>query len=241
MRGFIGALQFITILPSGRPAPFEPDKMVPFFPVVGLLLGGLVAVFDFVAMQVWIQPVVAVLDVVLLIVMTGAFHLDGLGDAADGLLGQRSREKALAIMKDSRIGTMGLVAIVSALAIKWGGIAGLDSHRSLLLILVPAYARGGMIFGIRLLEYGRPDGGTGLDFFKEKPGNTAFWGMILPVMLSVLLGWKAVWLNAGFVFLIVSLLYYYRKRIGCITGDMLGAIAEVTEAGLFLLVSIGGI
>ena len=65
--------------------------------------------------------------------------------------------------------------------------------------------------------------------------------MILPVVLSVLLGWKAVWLNAGFVFLIVSLLYYYRKRIGCITGDMLGAIAEVTEAGLFLLVSIGGI
>ncbi len=241
MKGLIAALQFITILPSGKPSPFEPDKMVPFFPVVGLLLGGLVAVFDFVAMQVWIHPVVAVLDVVLLIVMTGAFHLDGLGDAADGLLGQRSREKALAIMKDSRIGTMGLVAIVSALGIKWGGIAGLDSQRSLLLILVPAYARGGMIFGIRFLEYGRPDGGTGLDFFKEKLGNTAFWGMILPVMLSVLLGWNAVWLNAGFAFLIVSLLYYYRKRIGCITGDMLGAIAEITEAGLFLLVSIGGI
>ena len=241
MKGFLGALQFITILPSGKPAPFEPDKMVPFFPIVGLLLGGLVAVFDFVAIHVWIAPVVAVLDVVLLIVMTGAFHLDGLGDAADGLLGQRSRQKALAIMKDSRIGTMGLVAIVSALAIKWGGIAGLESHRSLLLILVPAYARGGMVFGIRFLEYGRPDGGTGLEFFKQKLGNTAFWGMILPVMLSVLLGWNAVWLNAGFVFLIVSLLYYYRKRLGCITGDMLGAIAEVTEAGLFLLVSIGGI
>ena len=241
MKGFIGALQFITILPSGKPAPFEPDKMVPFFPIVGLMLGGLVAVFDFIAMQLWIPPVVAVLDVVLLIIMTGAFHLDGLGDAADGLLGQRSREKALAIMKDSRIGTMGLVTIVSVLAIKWGGIAGLDSHRTLLLILVPAYARGGMIFGIRFLEYGRPDGGTGLDFFKEKLGNSAFWGMILPVMLSVLLGWKAVWLNAGFLILSVSLLYYYRKRIGCITGDMLGAIAEITEAGLFLLVSIGGI
>ena len=241
MKSFIAAIQFITILPSGKPAPFEPDKMVPFFPIVGLLLGGLVAVFDFVAVQVWIPPVVAVLDVVLLIVMTGAFHLEGLGDAADGLLGQHSREKALAIMKDSRIGTMGLVAIVSVLAIKWGGIASLESNRILLLILVPAYARGGMIFGIRFLEYGRPDGGTGLDFFKKKLGNTSFWGMILPVMLSVLLGWKAVWLNAGFVILIVSLLYYYRKRIGCITGDMLGAMAEVMEAGLFLLVSIGGI
>ena len=109
------------------------------------------------------------------------------------------------------------------------------------MILVPAYARGGMIFGIRFLEYGRPDGGTGLEFFKEKPGNTAFGGMILPVMLSIFLGWKAVWLNAGFFVLIVSLLYYYKKRLGCITGDMLGAITEITESGLFLLVSIGGI
>ena len=241
MKGLIGAIQFITILPSGKPAPFEPSKMVPFFPIVGLLLGILVAAFDLVAMRVWSPSVVAVLDVVLLIVITGAFHLDGLGDAADGLLGQRSREKALSIMKDSRIGTMGLVAIVSALAIKWGGISGLDTHRSLLLILVPAYARGGMIFGIRFLEYGRPEGGTGLEFFKGKPGNTAFWGMILPVMLSILLGWKAVWLNAVFIVMIVSILYYYKKRIGCITGDMLGAMMEITESGLFLLVSIGGI
>ena len=241
MRGFIAAIQFITILPGGKSAPFEPHKMVPFFPIVGLLLGGLVAAFDLVAMRGLGPSVVSVLDVVLLIVMTGAFHLDGLGDAADGLLGQRSREKALSIMKDSRIGTMGLVAIVSGLAIKWGGITGLDSHRSLLLILVPAYARGGMICGIRFLEYGRPDGGTGSDFFKEKLRNAAFGGMILPAMLSILLGWKAVWLNAGFVVLIVLLLYYYKKRIGCITGDMLGAITEITESGLFLLVSIGGL
>ena len=241
MKGFIAAIQFITILPSGKPAPFAPDKMVPFFPIVGLLLGIFVAVFDLAALRLWNPSVVAVLDVVLLIIMTGAFHLDGLGDAADGLLGQRSKEKALAIMKDSRIGTMGLVAIVSGLAFKWAGILGLDTHRSLLLILVPAYARGGMIFGIRFLEYGRPGGGTGLDFFKEKLGNTAFGGMLLPVMLSILLGWEAVWLNAGFVVIIVSILCYYKRRLGCITGDMLGAITEITEAGLFLMVSIGGI
>lgn len=241
MKRFIAAIQFITILPSGKPVPFVPHKMVPFFPIVGLLLGILVAVFDLAALQLWNPSVVAVLDVLLLVVMTGAFHLDGLGDAADGLLGQRSREKALAIMKDSRLGTMGLVAIVSALAVKWGGIVSLDAHRSLLLILVPAYARGGMIFGIRFLEYGRPDGGTGLDFFKEKVQNPAFAGMLLPLLFSVLLGWKAVWLNAGFIVMIALILFYYKKRLGCITGDMLGAITEITESGLFLLVSIGGI
>ena len=241
MKAFIAAIQFITILPCGKPAPFEPEKMVPFFPIVGLLLGIVVAVFDQALLQLWGPTMAAVLDVVLLIIMTGAFHLDGLGDAADGLLGQRSKEKALSIMKDSRIGTMGLVAIVSTLAVKWGGIMGLDTQRSLLLILVPAYARGGMIFGIRYLEYGRPGGGTGLDFFKEKLKNSAFLGLILPVLLSILLGWKAVWINAGFVVIIVAILSYYKKRVGCITGDMLGAITEITESGLFLLVSMGGI
>jgi len=241
MKSFIAAIQFITILPCGKPAPFEPQKMVPFFPIVGLLLGIILAAFDQAALRLWSPTVAAVLDVVLLIIMTGAFHLDGLGDTADGLLGQRPIDKALVIMKDSRMGAMGLVAIVCALAIKWGGILGLESHRSLLLILVPAYARGGMIFGIRFLEYGRPGGGTGLDFFKEKLRNSAFWGLLLPVVLSFLLGWKAIWLNAGFAVIIVAILFYYKKRVGCVTGDMLGAITEITEAGLFLVLSSGGI
>ena len=241
MNGLKAAIQFITILPCGKPAPFDPQKMIPFFPIVGLLLGIMLAVFDQAALRLWSPPVAAVLDVVLLIIMTGAFHLDGLGDTADGLLGQRPIDKTLVIMKDSRMGAMGLVAIVCGLAIKWGGIVGLESHRSLLLILVPAYARGGMIFGIRYLEYGRPGGGTGLDFFKEKLGNSVFWGLLLAVVLSFLLGWKAIWLNAGFAVIIVAILFYYKKRVGCITGDMLGAITEITEAGLFLVLSIGGI
>jgi adenosylcobinamide-GDP ribazoletransferase len=214
MKGLIGAIQFITILPIGKSVPFEPNKMIPFFPIVGLVLGLVVAGFDQIVLRLWNPSVAAVLDVVLLIILTGAFHLDGLGDAADGLLGQRPRERALAIMKDSRMGAMGLVAVICGLAIKWGGILGLDAHRSLMLILVPAYARGGMIFGIRYLEYGRPGGGTGLDFFKEKLGNMAFWGMLLPVILSLMLGWKALWLNVGFAVIIAAILIYYKKRIG---------------------------
>jgi adenosylcobinamide-GDP ribazoletransferase len=143
-------------------------------------------------------------------------------------------------MKDSRLGTMGLVAIIFCLAIKWSGIASLDVHRSIWLILVPAYARGGMLFGIWLLDYGRPTGGTGLEFFKNKLEISAFWGMLIPVALSVGLGWKAMWLNIGFGVMTTAIIWYYKRRLGCITGDMLGAITESTEAGLFLLASIGG-
>jgi adenosylcobinamide-GDP ribazoletransferase len=241
MRYFISAIQFITILPAGKPVPFDPRKMMPYFPAVGILLGIFVAIFDRIALRLWNQPAVALLDVILLAAMTGAFHLDGLGDTADGLLGQRSREKALTIMKDSRIGAMGLVAVVFGLALKWSGIAGLDANRSLLLVIVPAYARSGALFGIRFLEYGRPGGGTGLDFFKEKLELPAFWGLALPVCLSLFLGWKALWLNLCFAIVTATVLFYYKKRMGCITGDMLGAAIEISEAGLFMLVSIGGV
>ena len=238
MKRLISAITFITILPLGKSTTYDPKGMIPFFPIVGLILGTLLSIFDAVALQLWPRPVVSILDVVLLAMLTGAFHLDGLGDAADGLLSHRSREKALAIMKDSRIGVMGLVAIVSALAIKWGGIWGLETHRGLLLVIIPAYARGSMIFGIRFLKYGRPDGGTGHDFFGNTSNRFVFWGLLIPVALSFLLGWRCIVLNAAFLIITAALLMYYNRRVGCITGDMLGATAEITEALLFLLVSI---
>lgn len=240
MKHFISAIQFITILPWGRAERFDPQRIIPFFPLVGIVLGVLVALFDFVAVSLWGKTVAALLDVIFLTVLTGAFHVDGLGDAADGLLGQRPKEKILEIMKDSRLGTMGLVAIVAGLSIKWAGIAGLDTNRSLLLIIVPALARGSMLFGMRYLPYGRPEGGTGGDFFKHEMRPSAFWGLSLPVMLALLLGWQAIWLMICFAALTAGLIHYYKKRMGCITGDMLGAMTEVTEAGLFLLVSMGG-
>ena len=240
MRHFISAIQFITIIPVGRADTFEPTRMIPYFPVVGLFLGLLTALFDQITTALWSRPAASLLDILFLAVLTGAFHLDGLGDSADGLLGQRSKEKILTIMKDSRLGTMGLVAIVFGLALKWAGITDLDANRGLLLIIVPAYARGGMLCGMRFLEYGRPAGGTGVDFFKSKLKWTAFWGLTAPVVMSVFLGRIAFWLNLSFVALTALLIWYYKRRVGCITGDMLGAMAEILESGLFLVVSVGG-
>ena len=240
IREFFAAVQFITILPWGAAERFDPQRMTPYFPLVGIALGVLVALFDYVALSLWSRTVAALLDVIFLAVLSGAFHLDGLGDAADGLLGQRPKEKILAIMKDSRLGTMGLVAIVAGLSIKWAGIAGLGANRQLLLIIIPAFARASMLFGMRGLPYGRPEGGTGIDFFKHQLKPSAFWGLSAPVLLSFLLGWQAVWLILWFAAITAGLIRYYKKRIGCITGDMLGAMTEVTEAGLFLMVSMGG-
>jgi len=240
MKHFLSAVQFITILPWGSAEKFDPQRMVPYFPIVGIALGALLALFDTVAVSLWGRPVASLLDVIFLIALTGAFHIDGLGDAADGLLGQRPKEKILEIMKDSRLGTMGLVAIVAGLSIKWAGIAGLGANRPLLLIIIPAYARAGMLFGMRYLPYGRPDGGTGKDFFEHGLRPAAFWALSVPALLSIFAGWQAIWLIICFAAITAGLIRYYRKRLGCITGDMLGAMTEILEAGLFLLASMGG-
>jgi len=241
MKRLIAAIEFLTILPLGKPMVYEPKGMIPYFPAVGIIIGTLVSMFDYVATRFWAEPIVAVLDVVFLSVLTGAFHLDGLGDTADGLFGHRSTEKALAVMKDSRIGVMGLLAIVCGLSIKWSGIASLKTNRYLLLVIIPAYARGSMLFGIRFLSYGRAQEGIGHALFKDSLRPYAFWGLLIPITLSYFLGWKGIWLNLLFIILTATILFYYHRRMGCITGDMLGAMTEVVESMLFLLLSMGDV
>jgi adenosylcobinamide-GDP ribazoletransferase len=236
INNLISAIQFLTILPIKKSVAFDPKGMMQYFPIVGLIVGGMLSLFDMAVSQLWPGPAVAILDVIFLVLVTAALHLDGLGDTADGLYGNSSREKALAIMKDSRIGAMGLVAIVCGLSLKWSGMMSLADHRSLFLLIIPAYARSGMLFGFKFLEYGRPDG-TGRAFFSEPLTYSAFWGLIIPVSLSLFAGWRGIFLNIVFIITVALILLYYKRRMGCITGDMLGAMCEITEAVLFLVVS----
>ena len=240
MTGFVSALRFLTLLPLGRSSrDFDPGSMLPWFPVVGLCLGLILALCNLPALVFWPAPVVASLDVVLLLALTGALHLDGIADAADGLFGTRSREQALAIMKDSRVGAMGLAAVVCVLGLKWAGLVAVLEQESgwaacLILLVVPGFARAGMLLGIKFLEYGRPGGGTGSDFFSGDMDGRSFGGLLLLVLLSLCLGFQGLWLVFCFLLINGAMLSYYKHRMNCITGDMLGAMAEANEALLFL-------
>lgn len=208
---------------------------MPLFPVVGLIIGVLLYLFDTVSGIFWPPAIVAVCDVVFLAVLTGALHLDGVADAADGLFSHRPPEKALEIMKDSRVGAMGLVSIVCLLTLKGAGLAGIiEQDRWLALVIIPAYARAGILFGIRFLPYGRPQGGIGTDFFKSPLPLSSFGWLLLPLVLSLGLGLRALIINVMFVFTVSSMLMFYKRKLGCITGDMMGAMVEITEMILFL-------
>lgn len=240
MNGFISAFQFLTVFRLKKEAVFLPEKMLPFFPVVGLCLGILLACFDAVIRLFWAEPMVSLLDVLFLAWLTGALHLDGLGDTADGLYGNRPKEKALAIMKDSRIGAMGMIAIFFGLTVKWAALTGIDSGRMIALMVVPAFARSSLLFGMRFLAYGRDDG-TGKDFFSSRIAWRSFWGLSFPLFLSLFLGGKGIGMICGFFLLTGGILLFYRRRVNCITGDMLGAMNEICEAGLFLVAAMGGL
>jgi len=238
MNNFLGALLFLTTLPLPRKTNLEfmPDKIRPYFPLVGLLLGLIVASFDFFMSHIFPNSTVAWLDVIMLIFLTGALHLDGLADTADGIFSHKSMEDKLKIMKDSRIGTMGVLAIVCVLGIKYFGIKGIDNNRFLIISLIPAYSRTSMVIAMKFLGYCR-DMGTAKGFFASNVKLNEFILFACIIFISLCLGKDFFLLNSVFFISTFLIIFYYKKTLGCITGDTLGCMCEVIESILFLVLS----
>jgi adenosylcobinamide-GDP ribazoletransferase len=233
-------MAFITILPTGKNPVYSPVGMIRFFPVVGLIIGTLLVITDVLASMVWPAPAAALVDLIFLVAVTGAFHLDGLGDTADGMFSHRGRERALEIMKDSYTGMMGLVAVVLGLAAKLAGIWSVKTSCSpaqamAIFFLVPSFSRVSMIFGIKYLNYGRKGKGTGKDLFDRPLNSKDFYLCLIPLGFSLFLGYKGLILISGFALGCVAILKFYKQKMNCITGDMLGAMTEVMEAWLFMV------
>ncbi|MBW1647917.1 MAG: adenosylcobinamide-GDP ribazoletransferase [Deltaproteobacteria bacterium] len=234
-----GALQFLTILPLGPSDRFDPRRVMRFFPVAGIVIGSLVSAFDALATLVLPLPVAAALDVALLALVTGALHLDGLADTADGLLGPHDRTRALAIMKDSRVGAMGVVTVALVLIVKTVALGAVSDHRTLALILVPAFARSAMMVAMAVMPYARKGGGTGRAFFHPPARAVDLAAIALPLGLSVFLGWRCIVIITVFAAVTILMLQFYRRRMGGVTGDLIGALGEVVEAALWVALVAG--
>lgn len=235
-RGLIASIQFLTIIPCGSAGVFQAHKALPFFPLCGLIIGGLLVAADYLGALIWPLEVVSAVDVLFLVVITGALHLDGLADTADGLYGRRPRQRALEIMKDSRVGAIGVIAVVCCLGIKWAGLSAIQVYRPLWLLIIPALSRATVMFAVHVLPYGRPEGGTGHSFFERRLRIADYWPLgVLAAIMVWIMPWGFVWAVTATVTITASMLLFYRMKINCITGDMLGAMIEVTESGLFLV------
>lgn len=237
MRGLILAVQFLTRLPTPAQKDFRPEQLagaIVWFPLVGLLLGGLVAGAAWLGGRVdpWLG---ALLALAVWVGVTGALHLDGLADLADALGAahrhadpEARRERLLAVLADPHLGVFGAVAlflqllaklVLLMIAVKAGAYPA--------LILVPAWARWGVLVWSRLPSL-KP--GLGERFaWRVGAAPTLVWALALVLAsLEMPVLWAApAWVWAWRAFL--------RRRLGGMTGDALGAGVEWTETLTLLL------
>ncbi len=233
MKSFLAALQFLTII--RLPSRFAPNEETlkgapPFFPVIGLLVGVLVAAIDWALgflFPVWVRSVLAT---ILLIAFSGALHMDGLADAADGLLSSRPREKILEIMRDSRTGPMGVVAIVCVISLKIALLASLKTpDRFWMLLLMPVAGRSALLIIMAILPYARPEGLAGI-FNMHRSVTFFLWPLFFLLFVGGLAaGIQGIAAGAGSLLFVLLFAAYLKKRIGGYTGDILGAACELTE------------
>lgn len=246
LRLFLIALQFLTRLPVPARVGFDPqwlNESARHFPAVGACVGLLAAGVLWAGGWLFPVPVAVGLSMAATVLLTGAFHEDGLADTCDALGGTVSRERALQIMKDSRIGTYGAVGLLLVLGLKAAALAALPLGWAVpALVLVHTASRAAAVALIRFLPYAGD-----VDQAKAKPlarrisaaglvvactwplwvGAVIAVGQpsaVAPVLLSIGLATAGAWACA----------HWFRRRLGGITGDTLGATQQLTELLMLL-------
>lgn len=237
------ALTFLTIIPwprLGLAGAAELARSLFWFPWVGALLGGLYGAAALGLGKLWPAVAVAAMVTGLSVFLTRGLHLDGLADTLDGLGGGREPQSRLAIMKDSRLGAFGATGLGLALIVKFALLQVLlEQERLGGLVLFPALSRWGLVALAYLSPYARPEGGLGRDMTEGVTFRTLTGATLAALALSLVLGrLHGLILLAACGLAVLGLNRFFRRQLGGITGDVLGAASEILEllvlAGLTL-------
>jgi len=235
------ALSFLTLLPVGRDIQATPEMLgrsMGLFPAVGLLLGLGLCLINGVLQGLLPRAVLDCLLILLLIIATGALHLDGVADLFDGLAGGKNRASILEIMKDSRVGAIGVVGLVMVLLLKYLSLFQVPlEYKNAALILMPTAGRWMQVCLCRYAPYVRTGGGTG-QAFVENVGSEEFWTASVTLVVAALLlfGVKGIVPLISVAVAAMLSLRYFNRRLGGITGDVLGAMTEMVEVLMLLVV-----
>ncbi|WP_295445633.1 adenosylcobinamide-GDP ribazoletransferase [uncultured Thiodictyon sp.] len=227
----------------GQVAPDELGRAVPWYPVIGLLLGlalGLVAALLGPALLHRPAGVAAALVLILWVWSTGGLHLDGLADTADAWVGgQGSRERTLAIMKDPASGPAGVCALVLVLIAKFAALTALiGAGDAWLLLWVPLLARAQLPLLLITTPYARPQGMAGDPARLAPPGACRLVVALSAGAAVLVLGWTGVLLTIAAAALYWLVRRALLERLGGFTGDTAGALVELTETLLILVLAM---
>ena len=243
--GFYFALRFLTALPLAHVEvkPGETGRAAVFFPLVGLLLGLCLAALDLALRWVWPAPVANAGLVIASVLLTGGLHLDGLMDSCDGLFGRRDPARRLEIMRDSRVGSFGVLGAACALLLLYAGLGELrEPWRFAGLALMGTLSRWAMVLAIWGFPYARAEG-LGRSF-KDGVGapHVAAASVLALTMaaacvyagLPPLVGGAAV---VGAAMAAAAVGAFVCTRIPGLTGDSYGAINQIAELAVLLILA----
>ena len=249
IRSFFAALTFLTIAPvPGSLLGSEDDisRSLPWFVVVGAMIGACVAFLDKVFCHLLPILPASALTVLLLIAVSGGLHMDGLADTADGFFSARPKTRVLEIMRDSRIGAMGVIATVAVMLVKFSLLASMDgTARFAAVFLMPVAGRFAPVFTTVTMKYVHGDAGLGTAFKK----NASLFSLSISLLLlfSVCVGaarYCGLIIATATLLFVAIFSFWCDRKIGGWTGDTLGASVEISETIppiVFLLVAHAGI
>lgn len=212
-----------------------------FFPLVGLFLGVILALSSNLLANILPNLLISIVIILLLAVLTGGLHLDGLADTIDAFYAGRDKDEILEIMRDSHIGTMGVIGLIGLLLLKIGFLEAI-SFKFIPLLIMPVLSRWSMALAIFLFNYVREEG-KAKHFFL-----TMNWKKFLLVTLITLIityftfGFNRISLTLIFIVISSTVIFcqWVKGKINGITGDTLGAINEINELLILVVIYIGG-
>ncbi len=246
LQPFFSALRFLTVIPvplgwCGEVTRLE--ESLPWFPVAGLLVGAVAALADSGFCRIFPFLPASVMTVIFMLAVSGGLHMDGLADTADGFFSSRPKSQILAIMKDSRIGAMGVMAIVAVFSLKVAALASIGpGQRFSVILLVPMAGRCAPVFMMTTLPYAR-EKGLGSVFGSHRSRLLPLFSYIaLIVTAGIAAGSAGIAAAIGVIATVGIFSFWCRKKIGGYTGDTLGAMVELAETvtAVILLAALNG-
>lgn len=234
---FLVAVQFLTRLPVPR-VRFDPDSLsraAKFFPVVGLMIGIGASVLQRIAAPHLSHPLVALLVLTFLVLITSGLHEDGLADTADGFGGGWNREQVLTILRDSRIGSFGALALVLSVLARFLLLSNLPVNRfTALVVSAHILCRWTTLPLCYFLPPARESDGQGARIAQKISPASLLIGTLLSFGIVFYFMRTASWIPVLVTLVLTALSgLYYSRRIGGVTGDCFGATNQLTEIAVY--------
>lgn len=240
--GFLAALRFLTVIPlPGRReiSPEEVGRSIVYFPLVGVIIGLILAGLNWLLGLGLPSALVNVLLVVSLVVVSGGLHLDGFVDTCDGMVGHKTVAQRLRVMKDSRAGAFGIIGVSCLLLVKYVSLNSVPACWMMpTLVLMAVVSHWAMVYAVFAYPYAKPSGLGRV--FKQGANRTRFIvatvvALVVAVILAQLAGLVIMF---GIWIIVMAMAFYLKGRFGGLTGDTYGAINEIAEVLVLILVCL---